>query len=116
MLNQSLQHPWPLVLAVAVGLALGLIFFGGLWWTIRRSLSARQPAVWILGSLLARMGVTLTGFYWVAGGDWQRLLACLAGFVIARAGVTWLTRQQDSSPQSLHLTPNARVQEARHAP
>jgi F1F0 ATPase subunit 2 len=104
MLNQSLQHPWPLVLAVAVGLALGLIFFGGLWWTIRQSLAARQPAVWILSSLLVRMGITLTGFYWVAGGDWQRLLACLAGFVIARAGVTRLTR------------PNARVQEARHAP
>jgi hypothetical protein len=37
------------------------------------------------------MSVALTGFYFVAGGQWERLLACLLGFFIARMVVTWLT-------------------------
>ena len=50
-------------------------FFGGLWWTVRKSLVSSQPAVWVFCSLLLRMGVTMTGFYFVSGADWQRLLA-----------------------------------------
>ena len=37
------------------------------------------------------MSLALAGFYFVAGGHWQRLLACLLGFVIARLIVTRLT-------------------------
>lgn len=81
------------VLAWLAGNALGAFFFGGLWWTVRRSLAARQPALWVAGSLLLRMGITLIGFYLVAGAHWQRLLACLLGFVMARALVIKLTRE-----------------------
>ena len=38
------------------GLVLGAIFFGGLWWTVRKGLSSQQPALWFLGSMLLRMG------------------------------------------------------------
>jgi len=80
------------------GSALGMFFFGGLWWTVRRSLTARQPALWVAGSLLLRMGITLGGFYLVAGAHWQRLLACLLGFVMARALVIRLTREIPHAP------------------
>ena len=81
-----------LVLAGSAGVLLGGFFFGGLWWTIRMGLSSKRPALWFLGSLLVRTGVVLGGFYCVAGGHWDRLLACLVGFVIARLLVTRLTR------------------------
>ncbi|HAT29532.1 MAG TPA: ATP synthase subunit I [Janthinobacterium sp.] len=71
-------------LAGLAGAALGALFFGGLWWTVRRGLASSQPALWLFGSLLLRMGATLAGFYAVGGGDWRRLLACLLGFVAAR--------------------------------
>ena len=80
------------VLAWLAGSALGAFFFGGLWWTVRKGLSSRRPALWFCASLLVRMIITLTGFYMVAGSDWQRLLLCLLGFVMARLAVTWLTR------------------------
>ena len=80
-----------LVLAWAAGGALGAMFFGGLWWTVQKALSSKRPALWFFGSLLLRMPLVLAGFYFVAGGHWQRLLACLAGFVIARLIVTRLT-------------------------
>lgn len=73
-----------LLLAWAAGAALGVVFFGGLWWTVRKGVTATQPALWFFGSLLLRMAVVLAGFYFVSGGQWERLLACLLGFVIAR--------------------------------
>jgi F1F0 ATPase subunit 2 len=78
--------------ALAAGLALGAVFFGGLWWTVHRALASASPARWFVGSLLARTVLTLAGFYLVADGHWERLLACLAGFTIARFVVTRVTR------------------------
>jgi len=82
----------PLVLAWVAGGGLGAIFFGGLWWTVGKGVSSQRPAQWFFGSLLLRMSIVVTGFYFVSGGHWGRLLACLLGFVMARLVVTWLTR------------------------
>ena len=88
-----------LMLAWVAGGALGAIFFGGLWWTIRKGLSSPQTALWFVGSLLLRMTIVLGGFYFVARahgqGQWQRMLVCLLGFVMARVVVTRLTRPPD---------------------
>ena len=73
-----------LVVDVLAGGALGALFFGGLFWTVRRGLSARRPALWMFASLMLRTFIVVAGFYAVGQGDWQRLLACLAGFVGAR--------------------------------
>ena len=81
-----------LVLALLAGIALGTIFFGGLWWTVRKGVLSPHPALWFFGSLLARMSIVLAGFYSVGHGHWERLLACLVGFILARLVVTWLTR------------------------
>lgn len=73
-----------LLLALAAGAALGVLFFAGLWWTVRKGVTARRPALWFFGSVLLRMAIVLPGFYFVSGGHWDRLLVCLAGFVVAR--------------------------------
>ena len=80
-----------LTLALVAGLLLGAIFFGGLWWTVRKGVSSRQPALWFFGSLLLRMSIVPAGFYFVSGGHWERLLVCLLGFVMARFIVMRLT-------------------------
>jgi F1F0 ATPase subunit 2 len=84
--------------AFAAGLLLGAIFFGGLWWTVRRGLAAPQPALWFFGGLLLRMSIAMCGFYLIGGIEWGRWLMCLAGFVVARFVVHWLTR---ATPRSL---------------
>lgn len=78
----------PSIWAGLAGGALATLFFGGLWWTVRLGTSARNPAAWFLGSLLLRMGVVLAGFYLIGGRHWDRLAACLVGFVVARLIVT----------------------------
>jgi F1F0 ATPase subunit 2 len=77
-----------LVLAGIAGAVLGVIFFGGLWWTVRKGLSSRRPSLWFFGSLLLRTAIVLAGFYLISDGRWERLLACLLGFFIARFIVT----------------------------
>jgi F1F0 ATPase subunit 2 len=104
-----MNDPLALLLAGAAGLLLGACFFGGLWWTVRKGLTARQPALWFFGSTLLRMGLALAGFYFVGRGDWRRLLACLLGFVIARFVVTWLSRARAEDHHS-------RTSEVSHAP
>lgn len=73
------------------GVALGLFFFGGLWWTTRRGLASPRPVLWFVGSSLVRVAVTLAVIYGVCGDQWQRLLMCLLGFWLARAVVLQLT-------------------------
>lgn len=77
---------------VTAGFVLGLLFYGGLWWTVRHAADFRRPALSVLGSALLRMAAVLGGFYWVAGGEWSRMLLCLLGLLLARLAVTWATR------------------------
>src|SRR5665811_786638 len=73
-----------LVLAWVAGGMLGAMFFGGLWWTVRKGVWSQRPALWFFGSLLLRMSVALAGFYFVGRGHWERLVVCLFRFVMAR--------------------------------
>ena len=94
-------------LALVTGFLLGAIFFGGLWWTVRKGFSSRQPALWFFGSLMLRTSIALAGFYFVARGHWESLLVCLLAFVMARVIVTRLTQAAE---------PSYPAQAASHAP
>jgi F1F0 ATPase subunit 2 len=94
-----------LIAALLAGLLLGAVFYGGLWWTVRRSVSSKSLSVWLIGSFALRAIIVLGGFHMVSQGDWRRLLGCLLGFVIARIGVTCLTKMQ-SRPKD-HCVPGA---------
>jgi F1F0 ATPase subunit 2 len=97
-----------LLLAGLAGMVIGILFFGGLWWTLRQALWSNMPALWFVGSLFVRMSIALVGFYVVSHHHWERLLASLLGFVIARQIVTRFTR---SANKSRYLG-----QEGNHAP
>jgi F1F0 ATPase subunit 2 len=104
----SMNETLTLVLAWVAGAGLGAMFFGGLWWTVRRGAASPRPARWFFASALLRISVALGGFYLVGGGQWERLLACLVGFVMARLIVTRLTRPSADQPP--------RALEGHHAP
>lgn len=87
-----------LMLAGAAGALLGLLFFGGLWWTLRRAFGSPRPALWVGGSLLLRMAGAAAGFVLVSAGDWRRLVSCLIGFWAARWLIVRLTTHQEAQP------------------
>ena len=84
-----------IVLAFCAGIALGIVFFSGLLWTIRRGLASKQAGLWFSGSFLARTAIVVTGFYFAARGDWRRMAACLVGFMVARLIVVRSTRLKE---------------------
>ena len=84
-----------LALALLAGAVLGVVFFGGLWWTVQKGATSARPELWFFGSLLLRTGMILAGFYFVSQGHWSRLVACLVGFLIARVIVV---KQLSRSP------------------
>ena len=104
MMNETLR----LILSFLAGILLGVIFFGGLWWTVQKGLSSKRPALLFFGSLLLRTGVVLAGLYFIGRGNWIRLMICFFGFIIARVLVIRLTRPAKK--------PVYRVMEERNAP
>lgn len=89
-----MNEVWTLVFSFLSGMALGAIFFGGLWLTVRKGVSSKLSALWFSGSLLVRMSIVLVGFYFVSGGHWERLLVCFLSFVLARIVVMRFTRAE----------------------
>ncbi|GAB4144538.1 MAG: hypothetical protein Tsb009_16280 [Planctomycetaceae bacterium] len=78
-------EPASLAVAIVVGLLLGVFYFGGLWWTVRRMPLARHPLQLYFGSLIARLAILLAGFYGVLSyAGWAELVTALAGFIAAR--------------------------------
>ncbi|OGA14291.1 MAG: ATPase F0F1 [Betaproteobacteria bacterium RIFCSPLOWO2_02_FULL_63_19] len=104
-----MNEPIGLASALAAGILFGGMFYGGLWWTVRKGMLSERVAAWFIGSLLVRLGGALLGIYLVGAGHWQRLLPCLLGFVMARLIVTWLVRTP-----AIHPAPQSA--EDRHAP
>ena len=77
-----------LFIAFAEGMAVGLFFFGGLWLTVRRIPVSRYPATLSLGSYFGRTILSLLAFYFIMGTHWQRLPACMGGFLVMRMILT----------------------------
>ena len=73
-----------LIPALGFGCVLGMLYFAGLWWTIRRGVESKAPAAWFFASLVLRMTGVVLGFFVVAQGHWQKFVACLVGFMMVR--------------------------------
>ena len=70
--------------SLLVGLLLGGFYFGGLQFTVHRLPKTANPGLWMLGSFVIRTSIILLGFYVFSNGQWERILVCLVGFLVAR--------------------------------
>ncbi|QDV51926.1 ATP synthase subunit I [Gimesia fumaroli] len=99
-MNQLLT--FQLIASCIAGTLLGVLFFGGLWYTIKQLPKARHPWLLFLMSGMSRTLITLAGFWFVGiwlseTGRWQRMVACLLGFIIARYVCTRQLRPDNST-------------------
>ncbi len=67
-----------------LGIVLGLVYFFGLWTTVQRLPYVHHPALWAVLSFVLRNLVVFAGLFLVVEGQWQRVAACLAGFLLIR--------------------------------
>jgi len=79
-----------IVLAALGGSLAGVIFFGGLWWTVQRINYARHPFMLVIGSLLFRLALALIIFYAITAITEHILYLGLAlvVFLIVRVFIT----------------------------
>jgi F1F0 ATPase subunit 2 len=82
------DSPALLLAAFAAGILLGALYLGSLWLVLQRLPRSRAPGFLLLGSAACRIGLLLAGWYWISGGKWDALLACLAGFLVIRIAAT----------------------------
>jgi F1F0 ATPase subunit 2 len=87
-----------LAMALLAGVLLGMLFFGGLWWTLRAGLKARHAAFWIVLSSQVRTAIVVIGFYFIGRHDWHQLVAAIAGFFIARMSIALWQRHSRAAP------------------
>lgn len=73
-----------IVLSLLVGVTLGVFFYGGLWFTVRRLPVARHPALLALASFWMRSLIVLAGLVLVMKQRWQDGLVALVGFTAGR--------------------------------
>ena len=80
-----------LLLALLAGISFGILFFGGLWFTVRKGFNSKSPSLIFMGRVIFRLAIVVGGFYYVGAGSWQRMLLCLVGFLVARMVITRMT-------------------------
>jgi F1F0 ATPase subunit 2 len=73
-----------LLISLAAGIILGIFYFQGLWQTVLRLPEFKRPAWSMSWSFVARIGIVMSGFYFIMGGHLDRLAIAMAGFILAR--------------------------------
>lgn len=81
------------------GMVLGLIFFGGLYWSVQRIGRVKNPGPLMLISGVVRMAVLLLGLYFLGSNDISRFLAVLAGVVVVKFMLIVWVGQKSHSPE-----------------
>lgn len=72
------------LVAFGAGLGLGLVYFGGLWWTSRRIARAAWPQAFYFVSFALRMALLLGGIWLVTGARAATTALCLVGVLVGR--------------------------------
>jgi len=69
------------------GLAVGIFFYGGLWFTVNLLARSRYRACLLLGSFGVRTLAVVSGFVLMIERRWDYALWCLIGFTVGRLAV-----------------------------
>jgi F1F0 ATPase subunit 2 len=79
------------------GIVLGTLFFSGLWFTVKKAITSKIPAIWFFSSFTLRVCLVMIGYYYIAPGGWLPLIVCTFGFIVARVVVTHITKSIDKN-------------------
>lgn len=87
------------VMVFVAGLIVGLLYFGGLLWTVQRLGKSKHPFVFYLTSFAARLSLVAACVLFVLQVGSVHLLVAIAGFFVARVFLVCLTRYKQQTQQ-----------------
>lgn len=96
-----------LILAFVVGVALGTLFFGGLWYTVKKAVTAKISVIWIFISFILRGTIVMIGFYFISSGGWKPIIISVIGFVGSRFIIKYLTKKGDNKTEKSEVNNEA---------
>jgi F1F0 ATPase subunit 2 len=73
-----------LLMSFLGGALLGVFYFNSLWKTVKKVTDEGRQGMFMITGYFIRTGIVLAGFYLIMSGRWERMVAALAGFIIAR--------------------------------
>jgi len=76
------------ILSVLTGVALGLFFYGGLWFTVLRLATTEHPVLLTLGSFWIRLSVVLAAFVLLTRAGLPYVGFAMASFLLGRVAVS----------------------------
>lgn len=77
-----------IVLSLLAGLALGVCFYGGLWFTVQRLPTTAHPVLLMLGSYWLRLFGVVVAFVFLARLGLAYAAIAMAGFILGRLAVS----------------------------
>jgi F1F0 ATPase subunit 2 len=78
------SSPLILVLSALAGIILGILYFGGLWLTITKMQTLKNPGIFLTLSFILRTALVIGGFYLIADGKLERLAVAMLAFFVTR--------------------------------
>jgi F1F0 ATPase subunit 2 len=87
-----------LLMGLLAGVALGAVYFGGLWWTVREVTETGGPLK-LVASFVVRAAVVLVGFYLMLQAGLLALGAAMLAFIGVRMLSTRKLGPQAVGPQ-----------------
>lgn len=73
-----------MIVSFLIGLILGIIYFGGLYYSTKKFTKVKRPALFMVLSFIIRMGILVVGFYYLTKTDYKNVLIALVGVILTR--------------------------------
>lgn len=73
-----------MIVSFLIGLLMGILYFGGLYFSTQKFNSAKSPALFMILSFVLRMGILIVGFYYLSKSGYKNILIGLLGVMLVR--------------------------------
>lgn len=73
-----------MIVSFLIGLLLGVLYFGGLYFSTQKFSSVKRPALFMILSFVLRMGILIAGFYYLSKSGYKNILIGLLGVMLVR--------------------------------
>lgn len=78
-----------------IGIALGIVYFGGLYFSIQKMTKAKYPSLIMTLSFILRMAILVGVFFYLSKGGYQDMLFGLLGVLLVRIIMTFMMKEQN---------------------
>ncbi|UJF16455.1 ATP synthase subunit I [Jeotgalibaca sp. MA1X17-3] len=89
-----------MIVSFLIGLLIGILYFGGLYYTTQKFNHVKSPGLFMILSFIFRMGILLTGLYYLAQAGFKNILLGFLAIMIVRMIMVSKIKKDPSKPDT----------------